>query len=175
MAALVKQLLEADGFLHNVQSLPSFRRVQELQFQKLKDYMNKKTIDDQSFAESSHAVEKWNILINSKSSNSSNALWMRMTGLWAQRKTRSSKTTSTCLSCLPQNCGRRCIHKQRWRNACFLFARGWLAYRLEEPIRSISWCHYCFMYIIGLTNYHQEEAWLKIIWNWNGWRKILEG
>lgn len=81
MAALVKQLLEADGFLHNVQSLPSFRRVQELQFQKLKDYMNKKTIDDQSFAESSHAVEKWNILINSKSSNSSNALWMRMTGL----------------------------------------------------------------------------------------------
>ena len=58
MAALVKQLLEADGFLHNVQSLPSFRRVQELQFQKLKDYMNKKTIDDQSFAESSHAVEK---------------------------------------------------------------------------------------------------------------------
>ena len=58
MAALVKQLLEADGFLHNVQTLPSFHRVQDLQLQKLKDYMNKKTIDDQSFAESSHAVEK---------------------------------------------------------------------------------------------------------------------
>ena len=58
MAALVKQLLEADGFLHNVQTLPSFHRVQELQLHKLKDYMKKKTIDDQSFAESSNAVEK---------------------------------------------------------------------------------------------------------------------
>ena len=86
MVALVKQLLEADGFLHNVQTLPSFHRVQELQLHKLKDYMNKKTIDDQSFAESSHAVDKMRHFDQEQKQQSSNALWMPMTGLWPQRK-----------------------------------------------------------------------------------------
>ena len=58
MAALVKQLVGVDEFLSNLQSLPSFHRVQELQLEKLMTSIKQKVMDDQGFAETSKAAEE---------------------------------------------------------------------------------------------------------------------
>lgn len=58
MAALVKQLIGVDEFLSNLQSLPSFHRVQEVQLEKLMTSMKQKLMDDQGFTETSKAAEE---------------------------------------------------------------------------------------------------------------------
>ena len=126
MAALVKQLLEADGFLHNVQTLPSFHRVQDLQLQKLKDYMNKKTIDDQSFAESSHAVEKMRHFDQEQKQQLQQCIVDAYDRSFAAKKYKELQDYVNMPFMFPTNVWKD-MYSQRWRNAYFLHARGWLA------------------------------------------------
>lgn len=58
MAALVQQLVGVDAFLDNLQTLPSFQRMQQLQLEKLMTSVKDKALDDQAFTKTSMAAEK---------------------------------------------------------------------------------------------------------------------
>ena len=58
MAGFAKELSNVDAFLGNLKSLPSFKRAQELQVQKILDLVNKKRTNEEMVAQSSEAIQR---------------------------------------------------------------------------------------------------------------------
>lgn len=143
MAALVKQLVGVDEFLSNLQSLPSFHRVQELQLEKLMTSIKQKAVDDQGFAETSKAAEE----MKHFDKDQKDQLLQSIVDAYDKFNRLSQKQGAARLYQHAIYVSCKCVEGDEFSNSvgethahCM---RVVTTYRLEEPIRNNSWCHYC--------------------------------